>query len=71
MKDSKSVIQPIQDWLLSNGKCITCGRNLLLQKRKRLNGHFLVSCACDKKFLYDPKNTSFEKVFMHDIDAFL
>jgi hypothetical protein len=71
MQDSKNVVQPIQDWLLSRGKCVTCGRDLLLQKRKRLNGHYLVSCACRKHFLYDPKNFSFEKAYVPNLEIYL
>lgn len=62
MQDNNNLISPLQDWLLTRGKCVSCGRDLILQKKKRLNGHFLVTCECNKKFIFDPKQILFEKI---------
>lgn len=49
---TKSIIQPLQSWLLNNKRCISCGKSLLDAPRKG-NGIKVVTCSCQKKFIWD------------------
>lgn len=44
----RNVIAPIQAWLLSQGRCVGCGRDLVPKGKKRK-----VTCACGRIFVYE------------------
>ena len=53
----KNIISPVQAWLLSQGRCVGCGRELVHTKGK---GLVKVVCGqCSRMYMYDP----LEKVF--------
>jgi len=52
----KNVIAPIQAWLLSQARCVGCGRPLSEGKRERRRDDTeKVTCVCGRIFIYDPK----------------
>jgi hypothetical protein len=54
---SKSIITPIQAWLLSQGKCFSCGMSLRKAKVEAGdNGVKKLLCQCGRIFFFDQKN---------------
>ncbi|MDO8452561.1 MAG: hypothetical protein Q7S79_02295 [bacterium] len=50
----KTVIAPIQSWLLSQGRCVGCGKELSGAKAsKGKNGGSKVTCECGRIFVND------------------
>ena len=52
----KTVISPVQTWLLSQGRCVGCGRELSLDKKsKGKKGLALITCQCGRIFVNGKK----------------
>lgn len=60
----KNIIAPVQAWLLSQGKCVGCGRKLL---RKAGKGFGKVTCHCGRVYLYDSKVGTFRRATLDEI----
>lgn len=54
----KNIIAPVQAWLLSQGKCVGCGKEL---ERKKGKDMVQVTCSCRRIYMYDPQNESFRR----------
>ncbi len=65
----KNVVAPIQAWLLSQGRCVACGRHLSEQPKKASKDkeHELVTCACGRIFLYDPKENKYRRALLSEV----
>lgn len=64
----KNVISPIQAWLLSQGRCVGCGRDLSLGKLSDLkNGNKKVSCQCGRIFILDPKTGRYRRALLEEV----
>ena len=55
----KSVIAPIQAWLLSKGQCVGCGRTLGKDKKN--------TCKCGRIFIYDQKTKTYRRALFSEI----
>jgi predicted nucleic acid-binding Zn-ribbon protein len=52
----KNVIAPIQAWLLSQGRCVGCGTDLSLGKKKTEKSKNFVTCVkCGRIFIEKDK----------------
>ncbi len=60
----KNIIAPIQAWLLSQGKCVGCGRALGKKKGK---GLVRIACACGRVYMYDPGTDSYRRATLDEI----
>ena len=50
----KRILAPIQAWILLQGKCVGCGRNLTLGRRfERQDNSQKVVCTCGRIFIFD------------------
>ncbi|MBI3577608.1 hypothetical protein HY086_06235 [Candidatus Gottesmanbacteria bacterium] len=47
----KNIVAPIQAWLISQGKCVGCGRELSKPQGK---GLVRATCVCGRIYMYDP-----------------
>lgn len=54
----KNVIAPIQAWLMSQGKCVGCGKPLLKKEGK---GQVRVVCVCGRMYMYDAASGSYRR----------
>jgi hypothetical protein len=64
----KNVIAPIQAWLLSQGRCVGCGKHLSEQKtRKKGELSEMVSCSCGRMFVYDPKKNTYRRALLSEV----
>ncbi|MFZ5933126.1 MAG: hypothetical protein ACOYT7_03590 [Patescibacteria group bacterium] len=64
----KNVIAPIQAWLLSQGRCVGCGRELSAGKReKRKDATEKVTCECGRIFIYDPRTKKYRRALLEEV----
>jgi predicted nucleic acid-binding Zn-ribbon protein len=64
----KNVIAPIQAWLLSQGRCVGCGRELSNGKKEaRRDGTQKVTCACGRIFIYDPQTKKYRRALLEEV----
>lgn len=60
----KNIISPVQAWLLSQGKCVGCGRVL---GKKSGNGLISVTCHCGRVYMYDSAGDTFRRATLNEI----
>lgn len=64
----KNVIAPIQTWLLSQARCVGCGRELgQLKKQKRKDGSEKIVCDCGRIFVTDPKTKKYRRALLEEV----
>lgn len=54
----KNIIAPMQAWLLSQGKCVGCGKALDTPHGK---GLIRVTCYCSRIYMYDPDANKYRR----------
>lgn len=60
----KNIISPVQAWLLSQGKCVGCGREL---EKKSGKGPARVTCHCGRVYIYDSEARSYRRATLDEI----
>lgn len=60
----KNIIAPVQAWLLSQGKCVGCGR---LLEKKSGKGLVRVTCHCGRVYMYDSGTASFRRATIDEV----
>lgn len=55
----KNVIAPIQAWLLSQGRCVGCG--------KELGDGEKVTCSCGRIFIHDKKTKKYRRALLEEV----
>jgi hypothetical protein len=64
----KNVISPIQAWLLSQGRCVGCGKDLSLGKISDYKmGSKKVVCSCGRIFIHDPKTKKYRRALLEEV----
>jgi predicted nucleic acid-binding Zn-ribbon protein len=64
----KSAIAPIQAWLLSQGRCVGCGRDLSEGKKGKARvGLDKVTCECGRIFIYDEKANKYRRALLEEV----
>ncbi|KKW09987.1 MAG: hypothetical protein UY48_C0025G0004 [Candidatus Gottesmanbacteria bacterium GW2011_GWB1_49_7] len=67
----KNIIAPMQAWLLSQGKCVGCGRLLEKKAEKSLpagrQGLVQVTCVCGRVYMYDTAGGKFRRATLDEI----
>lgn len=64
----KNVIAPVQSWLLSQGRCVGCGRDLSMGKAgKRKTGKEKVTCECGRVFIQDTKTKKYRRALLNEV----
>jgi hypothetical protein len=64
----KNAIAPIQAWLLSQGRCVGCGKPLGKMKReKRKDTTYKVTCECGRIFIYNPKTKKYRRALLEEV----
>ncbi|MEK7112302.1 MAG: hypothetical protein AAB875_03155 [Patescibacteria group bacterium] len=65
----KNVIAPIQAWLLSQGRCVGCGRELSAGKEEqKKDGTKKVICECGRIFVYDLKTKRYRRALLEEVE---
>jgi hypothetical protein len=68
LKNLKSIISPIQDWLLAKGQCVGCGMPLSkgrIQAFKK--DKTKVTCKCGRIYLFDAKEKKYQRALSTDV----
>lgn len=60
----KNILAPVQAWLLSQGKCVGCGK---LLPKKQGHGMQRVVCECGRIYMYDSAAEKYRRALLHEI----
>lgn len=64
----KNVISPIQAWLMSQGRCVGCGRELSDAKKGGIkNGAEKVTCECGRVFVHNVKENKYRRALLEEV----
>lgn len=64
----KNVISPIQAWLLSQGRCVGCGRELSEGKTQRKNASSQsLTCKCGRIFIQDLATKKYRRALLEEV----
>jgi hypothetical protein len=64
----KNVVAPIQAWLLSQGRCVGCGKPLDLGKKEKKNGDSeKVTCSCGRIFIHSSKDNKYRRALLEEV----
>ena len=60
----KNIIAPMQAWLLSQGKCVGCGKKLPSPGAKTT---VRVTCECGRIYMFDPQVKKYRRATLDEI----
>ncbi len=60
----KDIIGPMQAWLMSQGKCVGCGKILPTKEGK---GMQRIDCSCGRIYMYDPAVRKYRRALLDEI----
>lgn len=60
----RNIIAPMQAWLLSQGKCVGCGKVLPAPEG---TGQVSVTCSCGRIYMYDQGSHRYRRATLHEI----
>lgn len=67
----KQLISPVQAWLISQGRCVGCGRELASGKQeasKKVPGSLKVICSsCGRIFIRDKKTGKYRRALFEEV----
>lgn len=64
----KSIIAPMQAWLLSQGRCVGCGTPLSDGKIKKTKYGEQVTCIkCGRIFIHNPKTSKYRRALLEEV----
>ncbi|MBN1263605.1 MAG: hypothetical protein JW991_04590 [Candidatus Pacebacteria bacterium] len=64
----KKIIAPVQAWLLSQGKCVGCGRSLKKGKREsRQDKTEKVTCSCGRIFIHNQGTGRYRRALFEEV----
>ena len=63
----KSAIYPIQAWLLSQGRCVGCGKELSEGKSSKYKYGEKVTCSCGRIFIHDVKTNKYRRALLSEV----
>lgn len=64
----KKIIAPVQAWILLQGKCVGCGRDLSLGRRvERPDNTQRVICACGRIFIFDKRRGKYHRASFAEV----
>lgn len=64
----KNVIAPIQAWLLSQGKCVGCGKELSQAKKSaHKKDTQKITCSCGRIFIFNTKTKKYRRALIEEV----
>ncbi|MBP9813863.1 hypothetical protein KBC80_01590 [Candidatus Woesebacteria bacterium] len=60
----KNMLAPVQAWLLSQGKCVGCGKPLASSDGK---GLARIDCVCGRIYMYDSASRKYRRALINEI----
>lgn len=66
----KKILAPVQAWILLQGKCVGCGKNLsLARKFERFNNSQKVVCSCNRIYIFDKRRGKYKRATIEEAQA--
>ncbi|QQG47769.1 MAG: hypothetical protein HY044_01615 [Candidatus Woesebacteria bacterium] len=63
----KNIVSPIQAWLLSQGRCVGCGKFLSEMNHSKFKGdEEKVTCACRRVYIYNKKTKKYRRALLNE-----
>jgi hypothetical protein len=63
----KKIIAPIQAWILLQGKCVGCGKNLTQGKKAQgKNNTDKVVCSCTRVFIFEKRTGKYKRASLEE-----
>jgi len=64
----KNVIAPIQAWLMSQGRCVGCGKPLTEGKKEKRDANSdKVTCSCGRIFIFGSKDKKYRRALLEEV----
>jgi len=63
----KNVVAPIQAWLMSQGRCVGCGKDLSEGKSVKHKYGKKIICSCGRIFIYNTKNKNYRRALIEEV----
>jgi len=64
----KNAIAPIQAWLMSQGRCVGCGKPLSRGKsQKHTEGNEKITCSCGRIFVFNPQTKKYRRALLEEV----
>ena len=63
----KNLISPVQAWLISQGRCGSCGAHLSRGQSKKVRGKTTVTCRCGRIFINNQKKHTYRRALFDEI----
>lgn len=64
----KKILAPVQAWILLQGKCVGCGKDLALgRKIERKDNSQQVICNCGRIFIFDKRTGKYRRAINSDL----
>jgi hypothetical protein len=60
----KNIIAPMQAWLLSQSKCVGCGKKL---PNPNAGTNTRVTCECGRIYMFDPQSKKYRRATLDEI----
>lgn len=60
----KNILGPVQAWLMSQGKCVGCSKQLPVKEGR---GLVRVDCSCGRIYMYDPEAKKYRRALTNEI----
>jgi len=58
----KKILAPVQAWILLQGKCVGCGKNLSLgRKIERPDNTQKIICTCGRIYIFDKRSGKYKR----------
>jgi len=64
----KKILAPVQAWILLQGKCAGCGRNLAQAKKVEISGNSQkVICRCSRIYIFDKRRGKYHRATFEEV----
>lgn len=65
----KDIIAPVQAWLMSQGRCVGCGKNLSLTNKEKIDSvEDKVTCKkCGRIFIYNKESKKYRRASISSV----
>jgi len=64
----KKLFAPVQAWILLQGKCVGCGKDLALAKKvERKDNCQKVICSCRRVFIFDKRKGKYRRASFEEV----
>ncbi|HCM37988.1 MAG: hypothetical protein UV61_C0006G0090 [Candidatus Gottesmanbacteria bacterium GW2011_GWB1_43_11] len=63
----KNIIAPVQAWLLSQNRCVGCGKPLVGKTQNKKSGQAVVTCICKRIYVFDDVKKRFRRALVTEI----